>query len=336
MIINAFAVIALFVALLTVLLSVLLAVSSVRIYMSWGDVRLMEERIAIENRSYLLLNIAVAVLFVRLLSWPFFYVTLQSFVPDVPGAMCIFGVTQVKPYLSSIVQIFKPSVSFAIGGWMLLNHLDRTTETAPLFKRKFLFLFIVSILIFADSGLDLFYLTGFRVSNPVACCTTLFDLPERMTASVSVSILGEGYERYLLPLYYLSGLSFIVLHLISYHRISLKGSSTLRFTVTGAVIALTNAVITIFTMFEVIAPRVMHLPYHHCIYCMWQYVPTSILVTALFIIGTFSPGWALILDIAGRHDETATTLERYLKGLSLLGIAGIGGSMVMTTVYLLL
>jgi len=336
MIINTYVIVTLFVALLTVLLSVLLAVSSVRIYMRWDSVRLVEERIAIENRSYLLLNIATAVLFVRLLSWPLFYATLQSFVPDVPGAMCIFGVTQVKPYLSSIVQIFKPSVSFAIGGWMLLNHLDRMAETAPLFKRKFLFLFIVSILTFADSGLDLFYLTGFRVSNPVACCTTLFDLPERTTASVSASILGEGYERYLLPLYYLSNLSFIAFHLITYPRIRLRDSSPMRLMIIGASIALANAVVTIFAMFEVIAPRVMHLPYHHCIYCMWQYVPTSILMTALFITGTFSPGWALILYITGRHSETTTLLEGYLKNLFLLGIASTGASAVMATAYLLL
>ncbi|GAB4411032.1 MAG: hypothetical protein OHK0032_06840 [Thermodesulfovibrionales bacterium] len=334
MIINTYVVITLFIALLTVFLSIMLGVASLNIYRRWGDVRHVEERIAIENRSYLLLNIAVAILFVRLLSWPFFYATLQSFVSDVPGAMCIFGVTRVKPYLSGIVQIFKPAVSFAIGGWMLLNSLDRKTETAPLFKRKFLFLFIVSILIFADSSLDLIYLTGFKVANPVACCTTLFDLPERMTAAVSVSILGEGYERYLLPMYYLSSLSFIAFQSFSYYR--LRPDQPLLIPITGVAIASVNAAVTIFAMFEVIAPRIMHLPYHHCIYCMWQYVPTSILMTALFIIGTFSPGWALILDIAGRHEETATALEGYLKNLSLLGIAGIGGSAMIATVYLLL
>jgi hypothetical protein len=58
-------------------------------------------------------------------------------------------------------------------------------------------------------------------------------------------------------------------------------------------------------------------------------------MTALFIIGTFSPGWSLILNITGRDKETMATLDKYLKNLNILGIAGIGASVLMATVHII-
>ena len=79
---------------------------------------------------------AVVILFIKLLSWPFFYATLQSYVPSIHGAMCIFGVTRIQPNMTTIAQILKPLVFFAVGAWLLLNRLDRKTETAPLLKES--------------------------------------------------------------------------------------------------------------------------------------------------------------------------------------------------------
>lgn len=338
MILNVYTIVMLFIAILTGVLAIPLGLFSFSIYKRWGGTLYDEAKTAIVNRSYLLLLMATVILFVKLLSWPFFYVALQSYVPNIHGAMCIFGVTRIQPELTGIVQILKPLVFFSIGGWLLLNRLDRTTETSPLFKRKFLLLSIVSIMIILDSAGDLIYFTGFDIKIFVSCCTTFFDIPERTTAMIPVSILGEGYDRYMFSLYYLSSILFVVFQLISYYRLKTGHSVDSRFikiTIIGVVIAVINAVITIFAMFEVIAPKIMDMPLHHCIYCMWQYAPHSILMTALFVIGTFSPGWSLILNITGRDNETMATLERYLKNLNILGIAGIGISVLMATVHLL-
>ncbi|MEW6738846.1 MAG: hypothetical protein ACOYU2_01995 [Nitrospirota bacterium] len=334
MILNAFTIIMLFIAVLTGVLAIPLGILSFKVYQKWGNVLYDEEKTAIINRSYLLGLMATVILFVRLLSWPLFYVALQSYVPDVHGAMCIFGVTRLQPNLTGIVQVLKPLVFFSIGAWLLLNRLDRATETSPLFRRKFLFLSIVSVMIIMDSTGDLIYLTGFDVKTFVSCCTTYFDLPERPTAVITESLLGEGYDRYMLPLYYLSGALFIAVQFISYHRMRKGFSHSIKIGIIGFVIAVINAVITVLSMFEVIAPEIMNMPLHHCIYCMWQYSPHSILMTTLFIIGTFSPGWSLILNVTGRDKETTAVLESYLKNLNILGIAGIGASVLMATVHL--
>lgn len=335
MILNIYTIIMLFVAIVAGLLAVPLGVLSYKVYRRWGSNLHDEERASIENRSYLLMLIATVILFVKLLTWPFFYVSLQSYIPGIQGAMCIFGVTQNQPALSAVMQIFKPIIFFIIGGWLILNRLDRKTETSPLFRKKFLFLSMVSVLVLADSVMDFFYLTGFNIKVFVSCCTTFFDLPDRATAEIPVSLLGEGYGRYLLPLYYLSSMAFIISQVIAYHRLN-KDSNLLAILIAGVILAVINAIVTVFAMFEVIAPKVMNLPLHHCTYCMWQYEPHSILMTALFIIGTFSPGWMLILYMTGRHDETGAILNKYLRNLSIAGFVGIGLSVIMATAHLLL
>ena len=41
--------------------------------------------------------VAVVCLVLLVIGWPLFYAMLDSFVPEIPGAMCIYGVTRVMP-----------------------------------------------------------------------------------------------------------------------------------------------------------------------------------------------------------------------------------------------
>ncbi|MBI4848570.1 MAG: hypothetical protein HY808_08375 [Nitrospirae bacterium] len=336
MILNIYTIIMMFAAALTGVLAVPLGIMSFRIFQKWEKPLYAEERTDIENRSYLLLLTAAVILSLKLLTWPFFYVTLQSYIPSIRGAMCIFGVTQFYPSMSSALQLFKPLVFFLIGGWLLLNQLDRKTETSPLFRKKFLFLHLISFMVLIDSLGDLMYFTGFNTGSSVACCTTFFDVPERATAVLPLSILGEAYEKYMLPSYYTMNMSLLALMGVSYRGLQNNKLLPPWMTIAGAILAVLTAVITIFAMFEVIAPELMGLPYHHCIYCMWQYVPDSVLITALFIIGIFSPCWALLLNIMGRHSETDAALKGYIMNLYFFGIISTGASMLMVTIHLML
>lgn len=335
MILNIYTIIMLFIAIITGLLAVPLGLFAFKIYKKCGSSLYDEEKTVIENRSYLLMLMATVILFVKLLTWPFLYVSLQSYIPNIQGAMCIFGVTQAQPLMSGLVQIIKPVVFFLIGAWLLLNRLDRKTETSPLFRKKFLFLSVVSIFVLSDSIVDFLYLTGFDIKVFVSCCTTFFDLPDRGVAGMAVSLLGEGYGRYLLPLYYISGLAFAASQIVLFRRLA-AGSGLNAILTAGVVLSVINAVVTVLTMFEVIAPKVMNLPLHHCIYCMWQYEPHSIIMTALFIIGTFAPGWALILYNSGMHEETMHFLKKMLRKLSLAAMACILASMAIATLYMIL
>ena len=84
-----------------------------------------------EDRSYLVLLIMVIVLLIRLINWPFFYATLQSFISDIEGAMCIFGVTQVKPGLNLFLEVLKPINFFSDLEDGSSSTLSRSTKTSP-------------------------------------------------------------------------------------------------------------------------------------------------------------------------------------------------------------
>jgi hypothetical protein len=78
----------------------------------------------------------------------------------------------------------------------------------------------------------------------------------------------------------------------------------------------------------------MGLPFHHCLYCLWQYVPDTIVMYLLFILGTSSVGWAFVLDLLGRTGETAGALAALMRSLYGFAFFCLAASFVMNTVHL--
>ncbi len=328
MILNLYSIVYLFSTVLIGVLSVILAVSSLRAYVSLKRQRALSDHL--QARGYLLLHIAQVILVAEAFTLPLFYMTLQSFVSYIQGAMCIFGVTQAQGRLSGIVQILKISIFFSIGWWLLLDRLDSRTESSPLYRRKTFFLFFISTLMVLDSLLQVYYIAGFDVEVDVACCTTVFDLADRKTSVISTSLLGENYQTGLYLIYYLSNLIFMVLLWLSCRSASRRKNLSLLLSI-ASVFAIVNAFITVVAYFEIIAPDIMNIPEHHCIYCMWQYSPLSVLFTFLFMLGTFMPLWALLLYVSGRHLETHRHLIPLITRLTLAGIGFVGTAIVLQT-----
>ncbi|MFN3478981.1 MAG: hypothetical protein ACK415_01230 [Thermodesulfovibrionales bacterium] len=330
MILNSFTILMLFISFITGLLSFILLFSSLSLYRKTLTVFNVEGRVLVEERSHLLLVIAITVFIIKLLIWPFLYVTLQSYIPYVQGAMCIFGVTQVQSGFSVLIQIIKPFVFFSLGAWLIVNKIDERTERALLQRKGFLLLSGASLLSLLDSLIDILYFSGFDIKTSVACCTTVFDLPEkRFTATLSSVFIGKEYQGFIMPLYYLSNLFFLslMISILVYYRY--KGSYPLVLVTGAGLMGLINGAVTLIATFEVIAPRVTGLPDHHCLYCLWQYAPVSIPFTAFFIIGTLSPLWAVVIQFF-RHDKLhSVIINDYMKRLYLLGI-GLNVSITFT------
>ena len=132
MIITPYTVILLGIAVLTALLALPIGWGALALHRKMNLAVTGEERDAAENRASLLLLAGVTVLFVKLFVWPLYYAALQSCIPHVQGAMCIYGVMQARPALSAVSQILKPAVFFSSGAWLVLNHLSgRTGPPAP-------------------------------------------------------------------------------------------------------------------------------------------------------------------------------------------------------------
>jgi hypothetical protein len=73
---------------------------------------------------------------------------------------------------------------------------------------------------------------------------------------------------------------------------------------------------------EIVAPRVLHMPGHHCPYDLVGRAPPSVAAVALFVVGGFCVGWACCAGWLGRGPESGP----YANGLasSLLYLAAFG------------
>ncbi len=107
MILNVFTISEIFIGIISLILMTGGGSLALILAIRWSGASTMEERSEIEKKSHLVLLVAVVVLGIRLFNWPLFYATLQSFVPDIDGAMCIFGVTQVKRILTGVSELYQ-------------------------------------------------------------------------------------------------------------------------------------------------------------------------------------------------------------------------------------
>ena len=331
MILNALSIILIFIGVLSALLAIWGGISSLILYRKWKRPSRPEEKTSLEDRSYLVLLIMVIVLLIRLINWPLFYVTLQSFISDIEGAMCIFGVTQVKVGLTRFLEFLKPTNFFLIGGWLILHFLDRATKTSPLMRKKLLLLSIIGLFVLIDSLGDIFLILGIAPESLVSCCTTVTDILNRPTRTTPESILGPEYAQSLQVLFFITHLA-----LMGFIGVSLK-FRIFRRLILGllSLFAILNAFVFLLSQIEVFAPRMMHLPFHHCLYCLWQYVPDSIAMYLFFILGTFSVGWGFTTELFGRHGETAGLLPIFLRKIYSFAFFFLSASLIMLVIHLL-
>jgi len=280
---------------------------------------------------------ASIVLALRLCSYPLFYGALQSFVKDIDGAMCIYGVMQVLPRLCGFLEIFKPTIFFFIGGWLIFHLLARQCKTESLVLKELTFLLGITAAILVDSFGDLIFFLSMNSDTSVTCCTLKLDSPCRISMMICRYLLGQHYKEPLLCIYYLSNLVLLGVagHIIRKKRLEAKVAGRKKNLGLVFILGLTNLFLTGLALIEIVAPRLMRLPYHHCPYCLLQYVPDSFLIIVFFVIGTFGFAWAFGLELATTDKETSGNLSRYLNTLYRFAFLGLSLSLAMVTFHLL-
>ncbi len=340
MIINVYTFIMLFAAIVSLVIGAIILPLSYKLATNWGKENNSEAKGRLERTGYLVLLIACVILAVRMTSWPFFYLTLRSYIPEIPGAMCMFGVTQILPHVVWFLQIIKPIAFFAMGGWFLLYYIDNQTKTSPLAVRKFTFLAVIGAVILADSVSDLYYFIRMKPLMTVSCCATFYDLPIRPSAMIPRVFLGGHYEKGLLPVYYITNLTLICFLAYMLWRLTFFEKKVIAVSIALA-LGIINAFVVILSFFEVIAPRLMQLPYHHCMYCFIGngLVPDAPIILGLFILGTYAIGWILLLNIiciAQAEKDIEILVNSTLKGLLGFSIVCLLGSVIMVSTHLII
>lgn len=339
MIVNIYTLIMLFVAFVSLFLGGFLLYATITDLLSFKTIVPLEAKSRFEQKGYLVFLIACVAMTIRMLAWPWFYIMLQSFVPEIPGAMCMFGVTQILPSTVIFLQIIKPFAFFIMGGWLLCYYVDKSTPTTPLARKNLCFLLIVCGLLLADSIADISYVLRMKPLMSVSCCATFFDVPLRPSAMIPQAILGNNFQIILFILYYVINTILIALLFTTLRKkwqswLSLSENSIFY---SQAAIAIINIPVVIFSFFEIIAPSLMQLPYHHCIYCFMGNgtVPDAPIILGLFIIGTFAVGWMGILRFLCKHGEVQPIKERLLVKINTIAAFCLLASLGMVTIHLI-
>ncbi len=158
--------------LLSIVLTAYAAPKALLIWRKLGKAGL-EEKYTLQKEFYLLSSVVWIVLLTRIISMPLYWVTNESLIPLIPGAMCQWGVHQAGHPYSWIDSNLKVVVILVYGVWLSLDWINRQCKKAPLMvSLSKVFIFLTPILII-DSALDLaFYYTVEPITVP--CCRVVF------------------------------------------------------------------------------------------------------------------------------------------------------------------
>jgi len=349
MILNTYAVLDAFVTLLRLPLGLLVVGLGIAAWLRFRRPAVPEDRKALEDRNYLLSLLGLLLLGLNLVSWPLLYLLLQSYVPEWPGVMCIYGVTQVGagsvgssrflPALLATLQSLKPLLVFGSGAWFVLYLLNRRTQTGPLLGRIFLVLVVFGLLTVGDAAVELAYLGIPKKEEALAtgCCTGAFEEGSGSSWGVLLEALGNpGWRPWLYRAYYATNLALLAALFACTRRTSAPARHPAL--ALGACVLVACAALLTGAVFlvEVAAPTVLHLPYHHCPYDLIPRAPDVVIGVALFVWGTFSVGWACVAGWLARGPETRPFLASAVEQLLFMGFCCYLCSIVLMSLELVL
>jgi hypothetical protein len=345
MILNAYAVLDAATALLRLLLGLAVTALAFSLWRRWSAGLPSERRGRLEDRSYFLFLLANLLLVLSVVSWPLLYLLLQSYVPQWPGVMCIYGVTHVGagsigpsrflPGLLAALQMVKPALVFLAGAWFVLYLLNRRTTSAAVMPRVLLAVIPFGLLAAGDAVVEGAYLLIPKQEEflSTGCCTATFDAEDHVSGFFAAS-WSEQAGPWIGEAYYVANAG-MALALLGYVLLPAWRQSGWRLAPLGLGSLLSWPINGLF-LIVVAAPRLLHLAHHHCPYDLLPAVPESVVAGALFVLGSFCVGWACVAAWWGRSPETVSFLGQETGRILRLALWGYAGSMVMLSLELAL
>jgi len=264
-----------------------------------------------EKIIYLVITAVGVGLIVRMAMIPLWFWTLHSLIPEVTGAMCMAGVHMVDAHLSFTASILKIAVVFLYLLWILMNNTDHVFEEQPFLTKKLNFLLFIGIVMVAESVLDLKFLLLFE-PRIVACCTSLFDnVPPGAHDIITSTTPFWTVMFYILNVVFFA--AGILLHLknIFWDEILFL------------ILTLMMVLVFFLALHTYISPVLLDAPFHHCIFCLWQVLPSSIIFTIFIVLGLSLCSNYALLTMGRKSEKVKGYLKRYLIEGMLLEASGL-------------
>ena len=337
MIVTVYALLAGAFALLRLLLGGALVLIGCSIWRHWRKPLSAEQRTLVEDRSYLLFLQAFVLAGLSIVCWPLLYLVLQSYVPEWPGVMCIYGVTRIGtgsegaghylPTLLALLQTLKPALVFLTGVWLVLYNIHRRSQTGWMLRSIVGTLILIGCVSILDASAEIAYLVIPKKNELLSsgCCLFL----DAFAAAIAdhATNAARHASAWLIPSYFVANLA-VILGLRQYalrnlHRKPLWASASL------LGLASVNAWISFTFVKEVIAPRALGMPDHHCLYDLIPHAPTVVLALTLLAWGSMSVGWTIVAAQYTRNPETTGFLGDMIGRLARRGVIAYSVSMAL-------
>ena len=277
-------------SLLSLFTGLVAALNGFYIWKNWDVNNPAEKQYALEKKVYLIITVVTLGFLLRLLMIPLWFMSLQSMIGSIPGAMCLIGVHNVDAPVSYIATTFKLILPVFYGYWLILNLLDRQVPTQPFMKQKLAALPPLGILIVTETVLDL----CFFFSTPprqVSCCTSLFDIPrDDILQVITESTWLWTILFYVLAIFILSEIAYFLITSKKAQKESQETNKCWWFGKKSVMLFETMIIILLFIFFIIalqtkISPLFLHLPFHHCIFCLCQEVWDALLSFVMIFVG---------------------------------------------------
>ncbi len=353
MIVNKYSVLSLFVDSLNLALAVVLAITA-----SWAAWRIRRGHHVghhvpmvvvggelgasrAEQSIHLATLLAVVCLAILVIGWPLLYAMLDSFVPEIPGAMCIYGVTKLMPVANALVQTARPALIFLLGAWLLLESLRRQSGLPPRRSRGMLALVFLAGLLAVGQGTELYYIVKVDSLKPVSCCCCCGGGGSAKVQPAAYYLpwaQAGGASRAVVNGLFFAGMPLLAVWLLVQARRGSPRSKPLGLAESGlllaAAVGLATAALLAFS--EILAPLLMRLPFHHCLYCLLfnGRAPDAPLIVGNMVIGSFAAGWAAVLQAALQAESPAAAAWSWHRCLCRIGATTLIASVLMVAIHL--
>jgi hypothetical protein len=335
MILNVWTVTALFLAGVGALLAVATAVAGAR---ALAAAAARDRELAID-RAHLLGLLVATLALVRALAWPHFYLLLESYVPALApqGVMCAYGVTRVQPELATAVQWAKPLLLALLGAWFVLAAVDRRSDAATFARLRLLASVPLALLALGECALEAAWIASDKLEHEVSCCTQLADLAGgRVSQNVSpLALAGLDAPWKTFAAYFVLG-SLVVAALRALARRPARPDARATGPRVGvALLAAAFLVVAQWAWLDAVAPRVLGLPYHHCLYEVVTRAPMMGVAAMATIFGGVAPWLAAALSFArGATPEATGTITDSVRLLERAAALALAASLLIVVVHI--
>jgi hypothetical protein len=228
-----------------------------------------------------------------------------------------------------------------LGAWLLLDRLQRQSGLPLRRSRGMLALVLIAGLLAVVHGAGLYYVVHMDSLNEVSCCCGGGAGNARLQpAAYYLPWLLPGPARgAILNTLFFAGAPLLAAWLLIWSRRpaprlparGLAGRALLLLAAMGLAAA------SLLEFAEVLAPLLMRLPFHHCLYCLLfnGRAPDAPLIVGNVAIGTFAAGWAAVLGPALRSESLAPAAWRWHCRLCRLAATALSASVLMVAIHLL-